>query len=175
MSGVSKKKCKNQVSDRSPDHGLQQLQAILTRLNALEGNSFQRANEEDARAVAVQTPPPLSVDGATLARQAGAEPTMQTQPLRAAQTPVPHTPPRPISVSGISNDSLVDVTEKLVSAISSTMTQVRSNIYISNFDPTVNDFDLWCSEVDHVRIINRWDDRECLARIGGCLKGDART
>lgn len=22
--------------------------------------------------------------------------------------------------------------------------------------------------------INRWDDRECLARIGNCLKGDAR-
>lgn len=68
-----------------------------------------------------------------------------------------------------------DVADRIVGALSSFM-QVRSkHYYISNFDPNVHDFDVWCAEVDRARELNHWDDRECLGRIGGCLRGDAKT
>jgi hypothetical protein len=45
---------------------------------------------------------------------------------------------------------LGEVTEKLVSVISAI--PVRSNhVFISSFDPSLHDFGVWCSEVDHVR------------------------
>lgn len=173
MSSTSRRR-KRQNSDGPPAHELQQqLQAIVTRLNALEGNSFQHINEDAGRAVAVRTPP------LTVGPTGGAH--ASSAPLQAvgALTPPPPTPPLstlppPTLISGIGNDSLADATEKLVSAINTTMSQVRPNIFISSFDPSINDFDLWCSEVDYVRSINRWDDRECLSRIGNCLKGEAR-
>ncbi|KAL0879253.1 hypothetical protein ABMA27_003033 [Loxostege sticticalis] len=57
--------------------------------------------------------------------------------------------------------AMSELTDKLVTAIT-TINPVRSNqIYISNFDPSLNDFDVWY-------------DRECLARVGNCLKGNAR-
>ncbi|CAF4751069.1 unnamed protein product [Pieris macdunnoughi] len=69
---------------------------------------------------------------------------------------------------------LNQVTNKLVSAMSTI--PVRSNsIYISNFDPSFNDFDIWCEEVDSARLSNYWDDRECLSQIGYCLKGDVKV
>ncbi|KAL4717800.1 hypothetical protein ACJJTC_000949 [Scirpophaga incertulas] len=52
---------------------------------------------------------------------------------------------------------------------------VEQVIFFSSFDPNLHDFDLWCHEVDRARVINKWDDRECLGRIGSCLKGDAST
>ncbi|KAJ8718423.1 hypothetical protein PYW08_002660 [Mythimna loreyi] len=63
----------------------------------------------------------------------------------------------------------------IVGALSSLL-QVRSkHYYISNFDPSVHDFDVWCAEVDRGRNLNGWDDHECFGRIGGCLRGDAKT
>lgn len=47
--------------------------------------------------------------------------------------------------------------------------------YVSNFDPSIHDVDAWFSEVDRAKLANKWDDRECLSRIGGCLKGDAKS
>lgn len=65
-------------------------------------------------------------------------------------------------------NSIVDVLSSLV--------QMRSNrYYISNFDPSLHEFDAWCSEVDRGREINRWDDRECLSRVANFLRGDSRT
>lgn len=34
---------------------------------------------------------------------------------------------------------------------------------------------VWINEVDQAKIKNHWDDNECLARIGNCLKGEARS
>lgn len=68
-----------------------------------------------------------------------------------------------------------DAAGRIVGALSS-LIQVRSNhYYISNFDPCVHDFDVWCAEVDKGRELSHWGDRECLGRIGGCLRGDAKT
>lgn len=70
-------------------------------------------------------------------------------------------------------ESVCNATNKIVTALTSLITK-PSHYYISNFDPKLHDFDVWCAEVDKGREINRWDDRECLSRIGRCLKGDAR-
>lgn len=68
-----------------------------------------------------------------------------------------------------------DMADRIAGALSS-LIQVRSHsFYISPFDPNVHDFDMWCAEVDRGRQLNNWDDRECLGRIGGCLRGDAKS
>lgn len=68
-----------------------------------------------------------------------------------------------------------DVTDKLVGALSCLVRERSHNFYISPFDPNLHDFDVWCSEVDRARNLNKWDDRECLGRIGSCLRGDAKS
>lgn len=69
-----------------------------------------------------------------------------------------------------------NVTNGLINAIRSINTMVRSNqpYFISNFDPSVNDINIWCEEVDRAKVLNNWSDNECFSRIGNCLKGDAR-
>lgn len=47
--------------------------------------------------------------------------------------------------------------------------------YISNFDPTINNIESWCEEVDRARDTNGWNDHECLSRVAACLKGDAKV
>lgn len=47
--------------------------------------------------------------------------------------------------------------------------------YVSNFDPTINNFDTWCEEVDRARDANNWSDHECLSRVATGLKGDAKV
>lgn len=63
------------------------------------------------------------------------------------------------------------------SALRSINTVVRSNqpYYVSNFDPSLHNFDVWCQEVDRAKNVNNWNDNECFSRIGNCLKGDARA
>lgn len=51
----------------------------------------------------------------------------------------------------------------------------RSAYFVSNFDPNVHDFEVWRKEVERAKLSNRWDEYECLSRVAGCLKGDART
>ncbi|CAG4965492.1 unnamed protein product [Colias eurytheme] len=81
----------------------------------------------------------------------------------------------PASLPSSADAVLSEVLDKITTTINA-VNPVRSNhIYISSFDPALNDFNVWCEEVDHLCRINRWDDRECLARIGNCLKGDARV
>ncbi|CAG9123135.1 unnamed protein product [Plutella xylostella] len=58
----------------------------------------------------------------------------------------------------------------LLSTISGSKPQ---HYYVSNFDPKIHDVDAWCEEVDRAQIANKWSDKECLARVAGCLKGDA--
>ncbi|XP_045492375.1 uncharacterized protein LOC123691836 [Colias croceus] len=80
----------------------------------------------------------------------------------------------PASLPSSADAVLSEVLDKITTI--NAVNPVRSNhICISSFDPALNDFNVWCEEVDHLCRINRWDDRECLARIGNCLKGDARV
>lgn len=113
-------------------------------------------------------------------------------PSKAIQTSTlmslhPSTPSTPITTSTTASAAAAGVeasadasretnaADRIVDALSS-MIQVRSkHYYISNFDPSVHDFDVWCAEVDQGRELNHWDDRECLGRIGSCLRGDAKT
>lgn len=61
----------------------------------------------------------------------------------------------------------------LVQAIKS----LRSNshdYFVSNFDPSLHNFDNWCEEVERAKLTNGWNDHECLSRVLNCLKGDAK-
>lgn len=68
-----------------------------------------------------------------------------------------------------------DATDRIVGVLMA-LSKVRSqNYYISPFDPNVHNFDVWTAEVDRAKELNGWDDRECLGRIGGSLRGDAKS
>ncbi|XP_072930656.1 uncharacterized protein [Epargyreus clarus] len=68
-----------------------------------------------------------------------------------------------------------NATDKIVGALLA-LSKVRSqNYFISPFDPSVHDFDVWSAEVDHAKEINGWDDRECLGRVGSSLRGDSKS
>lgn len=66
-------------------------------------------------------------------------------------------------------------TQALVDAIQTLVPTRTQNYYVSNFDPDINDIDAWCDEVNRARLANRWEDRECLSRVAGCLRGNAKT
>ncbi|KAL0811097.1 hypothetical protein ABMA28_010365 [Loxostege sticticalis] len=144
----------------------QQLQTIISRLNALEDNS-----RNIGAGTACSDMPPRALPA-------------PAQPERSCTPPLPDVPSElgepcaglltaPPSETTV-GAAMSEFTDKLVTAITA-INPVRSNqIYISNFDPSLNDFNVWCNEVDNLRNINRWDDRECLARVGNCLKGSAR-
>lgn len=78
----------------------------------------------------------------------------------------------PIPRSEISTPSAAQTIVDAIQAIN----PIRShNYYISNFDPSIHDIDAWCEEVDRAQLTNRWNDKECLSRVAGCLRGDAKT
>lgn len=66
-------------------------------------------------------------------------------------------------------------TQILVDAIKSLNPARSHNYYVSCFDPSIHDIDAWCQEVDRARLINGWNDYECLSRVAGCLKGDSKA
>lgn len=68
-----------------------------------------------------------------------------------------------------------DSTEKVVEAIHSLKYGGTRDFYVSNFDPNIHNVDAWFDEVDRAQILNKWNDAECLSRIGHCLKGDAKS
>lgn len=169
----SKIKKRSRHRDKTPSSESrlsQQLDVIVSRLHALESKS-------QPSSTSVQ---PLPVPGTPV----GTPSASPTRALRMHQcegnvhhhrvsTPVPSTS-HVCSLSGITEDQ--SSTERIVDAIRSIGSTVRSkqSYFISSFDPALNDIDVWCSEVDRAKIINNWSDDECLARIGHCLKGDAR-
>uniref|UniRef100_A0A1E1WCE6 CCHC-type domain-containing protein n=1 Tax=Pectinophora gossypiella TaxID=13191 RepID=A0A1E1WCE6_PECGO len=65
-------------------------------------------------------------------------------------------------------------TQELVDAIKS-LRSTRTDYYVSNFDPSTHDIESWCQEVERAKLTNNWNDYECLSRVAGCLKGDARN
>lgn len=63
--------------------------------------------------------------------------------------------------------AMTDSTRALTEAIKSLGAARNQNYFVSNFDPTINDIEVWCEEVDRARSANNW--------VSVCLKGDART
>lgn len=62
----------------------------------------------------------------------------------------------------------------LTEAIKSLRSSKSRDYYVSTFDPSIHDIDLWCTEVDRAMTANDWGDHECLSRVAACLKGDAK-
>ncbi|CAH2216889.1 jg8100, partial [Pararge aegeria aegeria] len=113
------------------------------------------------------SPPRLRPVTATVAEQ-------RRSVVEGRESAMPSSPGRPVSAM---TDRDASGTDRIIEAIRSINTTVRSNqsYYISNFDPSIHDIDIWCEEVDRAKSTNYWNDNECLSRIGNCLKGDART
>lgn len=87
---------------------------------------------------------------------------------------VSRTPPRPQNTPQENNDASAG--SKTLSDLLSAITVAKSQSYfVSNFDPSSNDIEVWCEEVDRAKLTNGWGDAECLSRISNCLKGDAKS
>lgn len=164
---------KKHKRDRTPVPGIElQLQAILDRLNNISESSRFHNNSESG----ANTPCMPPVGSNTVVSKLDVAPASLDIPASSA------VPCRsslnlslPCSSRALAGTDITvsEVTDKLVSAINAM--PVRSNdVFISNFDPAIHNFDSWCSEVDHIRELSKWSDRECLARVGNCITGDAK-
>lgn len=156
-----------------PDIG-QQLGSILNRLIALE----ERSGSEASSAVAIAAP---ASQASQACSEAGAS-TPLSEPRGLHEPPAPvvaapaGAPATPLLSNSVATPVPVDdVAERLVNAISALNTVRPNQYYVSDFDPAIHDIKVWCDEVDRAVLRNRWDDHECLARIGNCLKGEARS
>lgn len=166
---------RSSVSSRSLSR---QMQGILDRLQAIERQPHSSPSallpaigqHDAARPRAPPCTPPGSPARTDDARSSAAR-TARTSD-EVAGDPVP----RAESTSGTAASEQVTA-DVLVNALRSINNTVRSNqpYYISNFDPSLHDIEVWCKEVDSAKAINNWTDNECLSRIGNCLKGDARV
>lgn len=140
------------------------MDAILNRLATLE----QRVSSPAGAA---------SQPALTTGEDAGSE-ALTPLPVPAVSEPAPAAPCGEATSTASSVSSATpstDVTERLIDALKA-VTAVRSNhYYISDFDPNIHDVSAWCDEVDRARSQNQWDEKECLARVGLSLKGDARS
>ncbi|XP_046971049.1 uncharacterized protein LOC124538087 [Vanessa cardui] len=144
--------------EKSSSNVRRQMDLILERLNVLEGNNVHPSPTSEA-----VTPQVLSDLHSTQTPR-------MTKDVERADA---GSSSRTQSVSAIT-DAETTTTERIVDAFRSINTLVNHSFYISNFDPSVHDIDVWCGEVDRAIAINKWNDNECLPRIGNCLKGDAR-
>lgn len=164
-----------------------QMQLILDRLSSLEDQRRPPSPRPCLSVVGESSPLPVQNQVAdTVHREGASTPPLTERPRQRAvgeatagqqrRASVTQSSPRPHSASAVT-DRDATATDRIIDAIRSINTTVRPNqfYYISNFDPSVNDIDVWCEEVDRAKSINGWNDNECLSRIGHCLKGDART
>lgn len=131
------------------------LDQILARLGAIEdkiSESSTAARDSSSRNIAECHTPPL-----------------------VASTPVDQTNHLNQQDSQPSTENRESVADQIVGALSALAKVKSHNYYVSPFDPNIHDFDVWCAEVDRAQQINKWDERECLGRIGSCLRGDAKS
>lgn len=151
-----------------------QLGMILARLTALENSNVNVARGSVPLVEPVAGASSSATDGGVetvvATGRALPAPSLSPPPL-----PPPSVPQASASGTVASSTYGFDATDRIIGALSA-LSKVRSNhFYISNYDPSVNDIDSWCDEVDRARDLNGWDDNECLSRIANCLKGDAKT
>lgn len=78
------------------------------------------------------------------------------------------------STSAVVHSDASALAHALITTIKSAQPIRSQHYFVSNFDPTINNIDAWCDEVDRARDANGWSDHECLSRVASCLKGDAR-
>lgn len=84
----------------------------------------------------------------------------------ASSVPTPESPRR---------EGEVPAARAIVDVISA-MNQTRyHSYYVSNFDLMTHTWDAWCEEVDRTKVLNQWDDNECLSQVAGSLEGDAKV
>lgn len=168
-SSTQSNKKRGRRRSRTPPTSNQMLE-ILQRLKALEEGRSPRDTGTGSRATSEASAEPsnaLILPSVSPCASAPAQ-----APIYMASQAQP--PASPVTVPPSSQNDMSNAAERLMEALSSI--PVRSNQYfVSDFDPSVHDVDTWCDEVDRARILNRWDENECLARVGHCLKGDARS
>lgn len=64
--------------------------------------------------------------------------------------------------------------QAIATALSALQPLRTQSYYVSNFDPSIHNIDVWFAEVDRAKAANNWNDSECLSRVAPCLKGDAK-
>ena len=96
-------------------------------------------------------------------------------PVSDQSTPLPKSTNATTDTNTIISSEVKDETDKVVMVLSKLINSKSDRFYVSPFDPSVQNFDSWCEEVDRARTLNNWDNRECLGRVGSCLRGDAKT
>ncbi|KAL0830207.1 hypothetical protein ABMA28_003662 [Loxostege sticticalis] len=82
---------------------------------------------------------------------------------------------QPSLESGVPCSEASTLAHALVQTIKAMQPAKSQNYYVSNFDPSINNIEAWCEEVDRARDANGWNDHECLSRVASCLKGDAKV
>lgn len=173
MSDRSKRRKRER--DRTPIPGMEKrLQKILDRLDTLESYRFRNDTEGSTTTPSARWAHDGAIAAAAVASGEPPPPIAVSTNVESSDASLNLSVP---CSSATINDSgtgvLNEVAEKIANAIGAI--PVRSNhIFVSSFDPSLHDFNLWCHEVDHLKQTNRWDDLECLARVGNCLKGDAK-
>lgn len=107
-------------------------------------------------------------------------PAHETDILPAIVTPASvNVAPRQQSIKSVKSGTPCSEASTLANALMQaikTMQPSRSqHYYVSNFDPSINNIEAWCEEVDRAKEVNGWNDHECLSRVASCLRGDANV
>lgn len=107
----------------------------------------------------------------------GARPIHKTSILPADVTPTPDklVPRQQSTESSTRCSEASTFATALMQAIKTMQPSKSQHYYVSNFDPSINNIEVWCEEVDRAREANGWNDHECLSRVAMCLKGDAKV
>lgn len=141
------------------------LNHILAKLTAIEGTLPVPSNSNTPSRSDTERHAQLSLPPASTTHHVTGSNTLETAGVASSKS----------VGQGSDAGQQEDVTDRIVGALQA-LSKVRSqNYYISPFNPSVHDFDVWSAEVDRAKEINAWADEECLGRVGGSLRGDARS
>ncbi|XP_052754450.1 uncharacterized protein LOC128201458 [Galleria mellonella] len=164
------------------------LQAILTRLNTLEKN-YSTNNHSDNTCqhnLELPTISDVTFNCSTPSRNVTVTKVQQNNvsniPIRVTTPPGDRqldTSRSDIIINNVDQafreDRVVDSTQALADAIKSISSQRSQPYFVSSFDPSLHNIEVWCAEVERAKDTNGWSDSECLSRVSKCLRGDART
>lgn len=142
---------------RTPEYSTRRsMEAMMSRLRSLEERVVgtrssehvlsARQSERVSPVRSSEQPPPSPVRSQV---QSPAAPVLPNEPTTVTES----------REFGVDNES---VANNLVQAIRSIGASVSSGqrFYISNFDPSIHNIDVWCEEVDRAKTINKWSDNE---------------
>ncbi|GBP44072.1 hypothetical protein EVAR_85226_1 [Eumeta japonica] len=157
-------------TDRSSDRSVRRSRTVSRRSRHRTPRRYSR--DDSARRIVRRPPsphtPPLVVPQPTRENDVHCEGNnMQSIRVCADQTK------RAIDSVGRYSEAST-LAHAIIDAVKSVQ-PVRSHNYFVSFDPTINNIDDWCEEVDRAKNANGWSDHECLSRVANCLRGDAKT